>query len=150
MTKTEQLENYLINYKKHTFSKSIKITLKKENELLVTLPIYCPYKKARDFVLSNFEKIKSFKMPKNDISEDIKTKFDTLEIIKSDSFKTVSKKGKVYFYYPDYLDFNSSKIQKELMQAYKKALKIEAKNYLPERLEFLSKKFCRKQYKFSI
>ena len=34
MNKTETIEDYKVNYKKHPFSKSIKITLKKEREIL--------------------------------------------------------------------------------------------------------------------
>ena len=68
--KHEILDNYQINYKKHIFSKSIKITLKENNSLLVTMPIYCPYKTARDFLLSNFEKIKTFKWETKSLSQD--------------------------------------------------------------------------------
>ncbi|MBR2068964.1 MAG: DUF45 domain-containing protein [Candidatus Gastranaerophilales bacterium] len=60
--KTETIEEYQINYKKHIFSKSIKITLKDDKSLLVTMPVLCPYKTARNFLISNFEKIKSFKL----------------------------------------------------------------------------------------
>lgn len=68
--KHEILDNYQINYKKHIFSKSIKITLRDEKSLLVTMPFYCPYKTARDFLLSNFEKIKAFNFNKNSLSDD--------------------------------------------------------------------------------
>lgn len=68
--KTEQLENYKINYKKHVFSKNIRITLKEGNMVLVTMPLFCPYKTARDFLMSNFEKIKSFNFNKPALSNE--------------------------------------------------------------------------------
>ncbi len=140
-TKTEEIENFKINYKKHCFSKNIKISLKQDSTILVTMPIYCPYKTAREFLLSNFEKIKGFKKEENFLSKDLKTKFETLKIIESDSLKVETKKNIVYFYYPNDVDFNSEIVQNKLKEAYLKALKIEAKNYLPDRLNYLAKKY---------
>ena len=75
-------------------------------------------------------------MPSN-----LKTKFDTLNIVESNELKIIVKKNIVYFYYPQDKDFNSLEIQNTLKEAYFKAIKIEAKNYLPQRLEFLAKKY---------
>ena len=72
MNKTEIIENYIVNYKKHIFSKSIKITLKANNLILVTLPYFCPYKNAKDFLIDNFDKIKSYRMPNPKTKEEIK------------------------------------------------------------------------------
>ena len=140
-TKTEEIENFKINYKKHCFSKNIKISLKQDSTILVTMPIYCPYKTAREFLLSNFEKIKGFKKEEKFLPKDLKTKFETLKIIESDSLKVETKKNIVYFYYPNDVDFNSEIVQEKLKEAYLKALKIEAKNYLPDRLNYLAKKY---------
>lgn len=141
MTKSETIDNYKIQYKKHPFSKSIKITLKNECDILVTMPYLCPYKIARNFLMSNFDKIKSFKIEKKILTPNLKTKFDTLKIIKSDKLETKTVNNIVYFYYPDETDFKNNEIQKKLKEAYQKALKIEAKNYLPERLAYLAKKY---------
>lgn len=139
--KVETIENFQIKYKKHPFSKNIKVTLKKEGQILVTMPILCPYKFARDFLLKNFEKIKSFKVENQILMPNLKTKFDTLKIIEANELKTIVKNNIVYFYYPNNMDFKSSEIQKALKEAHFKAIKIEAKNYLPSRLEFLAKKY---------
>ena len=61
-TKEEQLDNFLIKYKKHPFSKSIKISLKSPNNILVTMPYFCPFKNAKEFLLSNLSRIKDFKL----------------------------------------------------------------------------------------
>jgi len=142
MTKLEEIDNFQVKYKKHIFSKSIKISLKKNDEILVTMPYLCPYKVARNFLMSNLDKIKNFKIKNNKIiSPDFKTKFDTLKIFQSDNFKTEQKNKEIYFYYPKEIDFYSDEVQKLLKEAYLRAIKIEAKNYLPQRLEFLAKKF---------
>ena len=141
MNKTEVIEDFNIKYKKHLFSKSIKITLKKDNQILVTMPYLCPYKKAKEFLLSNFEKIKLFKKKDRVLSCNLQTKFDTLKIIPSDCLKIERKNKIINFYYPKEADFSSKEIQKSLKEAYMIAIKIEAKNYLPERLSFLAKKY---------
>lgn len=141
MNKVETIENFEVNFKKHPFSKSIKITLKNEGSILVTMPYLCPYKTARNFLMSNFEKIKTFKMPQKVLASNLSTKFDTLKIIESDCLKTRVENKIVCFYYPKDLDFSDKVIQNELKQAYLKAIKIEAKNYLPSRLALLAEKY---------
>ena len=84
-TKEEIIENYKIKFKKHTFSKSIKITLKKDFSILVTMPIFCPFKTAREFLLKNFEKIKAYNYEEKFIQPNFKTKFESLKTIKSDT-----------------------------------------------------------------
>ncbi len=149
-TKREQIEDYTVQYKKHPFSKNIKISLKENNFLLVTMPYFCPYKTARDFLVNNFEKLKTFKFKNKILDKNVKTKFDSLILLEDEILKTVVKKGVVYFYYPKNLDFSSNLIQKELKCAYLKALKIEAKNYLIERLEILAHKYGFKYKKVSL
>ncbi len=148
--KEEIIDGYKIKYKKHIFSKNIKITLSKDLTVLVTMPIFCSYKIARDFLYKNFEKIKNFKINKKTYTPDLKTKFDTLKIIKSDILKIQKKKEYIYFYYPKNEDFNSDKIQNKLKEAYKKALKTEAKNYLINRIDFLAKKYNFKYNKIAL
>lgn len=139
--KTETIENFEVKYKKHPFSKNIKVSLKKEGQILVTMPILCPYKIARNFLIQNFEKIKAFKIENKILNPNLKTKFDTLKIIESTELKTITKNNIVYFYYPSNIDFDNDEIQKKLKEAHFKALKIEAKNYLVQRLDFLAKKY---------
>ena len=140
-TRVEQLDDFTIKYKKHPFSKSIKISLKSKDMILVTMPYFCPFRDAKDFLLKNFNKIKNFEFRQNSIKPDFKTKFDTLKIIEADFLKTETKNKIVYFYYPKAVDFYSHEIQKALLEAYLKAIKIEATYYLPDRLDFLAKKY---------
>lgn len=146
----ETIEGINIKYKKHVFSKSIKISVKKDDLVVVTMPKYCPYKTAREFLLNNFEKIKSYNPEKKLYPEDFKTKFDSLKIIKDSEFKIKTKSNIVHFYYPNNLEFSSDVVQKEFLKAYYKALTIEAKNYLPDRIKFLSEKFGFKYNKLAL
>ncbi len=141
MQKLQNIEDYEVKYKKHPFSKTIKITLKPQKQILVTMPYFCPYKKAKEFLDENFEKIKSFNFEPQKLSQDLKTKFDTLKIVEAQELKTKISKNIVWFYYPKNLDFSSPLIQNELRKAHFSALKIEARNYLIQRLDFLSKKY---------
>ncbi len=140
-TKTEIIDNFEIKYKKHPFSKSIKVTLKDSKTVLVTLPYLCPYKAAKEFLLKNFERLKEFNFKQKKYNENFKTKFDTLKIISSDCLKTEKIKSIVNFYYPEKIGFEDDKVQNEFKNALNLALKIEAKNYLPERLAFLARKY---------
>ncbi len=149
-TKEEIIENYKIKFKKHTFSKSIKITLKKDFSILVTMPIFCSFKTAREFLLKNFEKIKAYNYEEKFIQPNFKTKFESLKTIKSDCLKTQTIKNVVHFYYPENQNFNSKEIQEKYKEAIIEAIKIEAKNYLPTRLEFLSKKYDFKYNKLTL
>ena len=139
--KKETIENFEVKYKKHPFSKSIKISLKKEGQVLVTMPYLCPFRTAKEFLLSNLDKLKEFKLEEKKLSSNLSTKFDTLKLIQSDILKTVVKNNIVYFYYPNNIKFEDDIIQKALKEAYDKAIAVEARNYLPSRLEFLARKF---------
>ena len=148
--KEETIEEYKVKYKKNIFSKSIRITLKKDDLVVVTMPKYCPYKTAKEFLLSNIEEIKAYKIKEKTYSSDFKTKFDSLKIVASEEFKTVIKNKVVHFYYPNYLEFSDKSVQKNFKKAYLKALTLEAKNYLPSRLKFLSEKYDFKYNKIAL
>lgn len=72
--KTENINGIFITYKKHPFSKSIRITPKANGEVLVTLPKNTSYSCAKDFVLKNIgwikENIKSKKLIPLDIIDE--------------------------------------------------------------------------------
>lgn len=149
-TKEEQLEDYKVKFKKHVFSKSIKISLKQDKNILVTMPYYCPFKDAKKFLLDNFEKIKNFQIEEKTYSKNFQTKFDTLKIIQDEKLEIKTKNNIVYFYYPKNSNFYSREIQEKLKRAHLLALKIEAKHFLIDRLDFLAKKYDFKYQKVSL
>ena len=72
MNKTEIIEDYKVKYRKYLFSKSIKVTRSDEDSILVTMPYFCTYKRAKEFLLSVFDKVKTFKFekaPDNNLKE---------------------------------------------------------------------------------
>lgn len=69
--KTENVNGIFIIYKKHPFSKSIRITPKINGEVLVTLPKNVPYSCAKDFVLKNIGWIKENIKSKKPVPLDI-------------------------------------------------------------------------------
>ena len=123
--KKETIENFEVKYKKHPFSKSIKISLKKEGQVLVTMPYLCPFRTAKEFLLSNLDKLKEFKLEEKKLSSNLSTKFDTLKLIQSDILKTVVKNNIVYFYYPNNIKFEDDIIQKALKKLIIKQLQLK-------------------------
>ncbi len=69
--KTENVNGIFIIYKKHPFSKSIRITPKINGEVLVTHPKNVPYSCAKDFVLKNIGWIKENIKSKKPVPLDI-------------------------------------------------------------------------------
>ena len=76
VSKDETIQGFNIKYKKHHFSRNIRISLKSDGTVLVTLPKYASYKEAKDFVISKIDWIKE------NIKEDIKNKNDIEKIRK--------------------------------------------------------------------
>ncbi len=140
-----EIDGVEYKYVKNPKSKSIKITVNDPFRVKITYPKNCPYKKAKEFVdlkkdwindtINNYKSCK--------INENFTTKSGNLIIttglIKSP--KITTSKGMVSFTYPIGADFYSKEIQDFLKKAIKKALYNEAKNYLPKRLNELSKKY---------
>lgn len=69
--RTENINGIFIIYKKHPFSKSIRITPKTSGEVLVTLPKNASYTCAKEFVLKNIGWIKENLKSKKPIPIDI-------------------------------------------------------------------------------
>ena len=132
-------------YIKKRGAKYIKISVKDSENVHITVPFLCPFEKAKDFVKANSSWIKEHleRQEFNKIDEDYKTKTDNFIITTGLTDKPVIKKtGRiVQFVYPIGRDFYSKEIQKEVKVALKKAMQIEAKEYLPKRLGELSREF---------
>ena len=130
---------------KNKNSKKIKMAIKNPYLVHVTIPYFCPYLEAEKFLEEKldwvFEHINN--LPYGKIDENFKTKTGNLIITTGITDTPVIKKtgGLIQFIYPIGADFYAKDIQTALKLAVKKALYIEAKNYLPKRLEELSKKF---------
>jgi len=133
-------------------ARNLRIILKPNKPPRVTVPFNVPFKAAEDFLYSkmfwlkeNFEKIKKLEIKKEIFDEDteFKTKHHTLIIKRHafDSCKYKVKDGLLEFYCPTDCDIKNSLIQKSISLAVIETLRIEAKNYLPEKVKELSQKY---------
>lgn len=118
------------------------------------MPYYLSYKDAETFVFKKqswIEKnLEQYEF--NLIDENFKTKTNNLVIKPSLVLEPVikTKQGIVYFLYPFNSNFYSKENQEKLKQALKKALYMEAKDYLPKRLNELAHKYNFKYNKLSL
>ncbi len=69
--KSENIDEIFITYKKHPFSKNIRITPKTNGNVLVTLPKNVSFSYAKDFVLKNIDWIKENAASKKPVPLDI-------------------------------------------------------------------------------
>ncbi len=148
------LDDVEYKYVKSKSSKSLKITVKDRFHIRVSMPYYLSYKDAETFVFKKKDWIEKTleQYEFNLIDENFKTKTNNLVIQASLVLEPVIKlkQSKVYFLYPFNSDFYSKENQDKLKLAVKKALYIEAKNYLPKRLDDLANKHNFKYNKLSL
>ncbi len=145
LSKIVDVEGVEFRYKKIKNSKSVKIRVKDRFHVNVTIPYLMSYNDAEIFVLKNKTFINQAlsDCEFNMIDENFCTKTNNL-IIKRENVKApvIKKRGRnIYFYYPLTSDFYSKEIQESAALALKKAMYIEAKEYLPKRVEEIAKKY---------
>ncbi|MEI8377824.1 MAG: SprT family zinc-dependent metalloprotease [bacterium] len=139
-------------FKKSLKAKKLTIKVRPKDGIIVTMPWYFAYNKAQDFarthlewIKSNLKKMQDFK--KNLVIFDENTEFSTkkhhLFIQKKDIKKSISsiKDGKIVVKFPLNEDISKSENQDKIRKAITEAFRIEAKEFLPQRVEFLAQKF---------
>lgn len=150
--KTIELEGINILFKKNRKSTKLRIKVSPKNGTIVTMPWFFPYDKAKDFakghldwIKTNLEKIEKFK--KNTVIFDENTEFTTrnykLVIARKNIKKSFSsiKDGKIFVNFTPCEDISTKENQEKIRKAIIEAFRLEAKEYLPQRTEFLAKKF---------
>ena len=153
-SKTVLIDDVEYKYIKNKKSKSVKITVKDRFHVNISLPYSLSYKDAETFVFKKSNVInKTLNLCDfNLIDKEFKTKSNNLKInaafIQKPDIK--QKKGIVYFNYPLNSDFYSKEIQSALKIAVKKAFYIEAKEYLPRRINELAQKYGFKYNKLAL
>jgi predicted metal-dependent hydrolase len=139
-------------FKKSLKAKKLTIKVRPKDGIIVTMPWYFTYNKAQDFakthlewIKSNLKKMQDYK--KNLINFDENTEFSTkkhrLFIEKKDIKKCISsiKEGKIIIKFPLNEDISKIENQDKIRKAIKEAFRLEAKEFLPQRVDFLAKKF---------
>jgi hypothetical protein len=139
-------------FKKSLKAKKLTIKVRPKDGIIVTMPWYFTYGKAQDFakthlewIKSNLKKMQDYK--KNLINFDENTEFSTkkhiLVIEKKDIKKSFSsiKDGKIIVKFPLDEDISKTENQDKIRKTITEAFRLEAKEYLPQRLEFWAQKF---------
>lgn len=138
--------------KKNRRSKKISIRITPFKGIVVSLPYYASYKAAEKFVESKIEwinksllKIKETENKRKIFDENTtyKTRNHLLKIEQgnSDKISIYVSKSVINVKYPNYLEVVSPSVQKAVRAGIVKALRKEAKEYLPARVEMLAGKF---------
>ncbi|MEI8388712.1 MAG: SprT family zinc-dependent metalloprotease [bacterium] len=141
-----------VHFYKIKNAKNLRIILKPNRPPRITVPARVPFQTAEDFLHSkilwlkeNFEKIKQLENKNTvfDENSEFKTREHTLNIKRHalDSFKYKIKDGLLEFYCPVGCDIKTSPVQKLIALAIIETLRLEAKNYLPEKVKELSQKY---------
>lgn len=150
--KTVEIDGIKINLKKNRQNKKIKLKINQNGNVLISLPFNCTFFQAIEFAKSQIDWIKKNvkKMTQNapkiqifDENTIFSTKHHILFIEKNDIKKSLTsiKNGKIHIRFPKdeniLIENNQQKIKKAILEA----LRLEAKEFLPKRLDFWSKKY---------
>ncbi|MDD3150706.1 MAG: SprT family zinc-dependent metalloprotease [Candidatus Gastranaerophilales bacterium] len=133
-------------------AKRINIRIKQNAEIRVTIPFYLSFKNAQSYIIENKEWIikntqKLSKLRKEESVFDEKTDFSTKKhklIIEKTFTKKITSKikdNKIFIQIPDGFDIKNQYIQNIIKKAILQAKRIEARDYLPNRVEILAKKY---------
>jgi predicted metal-dependent hydrolase len=147
-----EVDGIQILFKKSKKAKKLSIKVRPKDGTIVTLPWFFPFDKAKDFAITHLDWIKSnlIKMEsykKNLTVFDGNTTFTTKShrlVIEKKTVKKVStsiKEGKITVKFPLEEDIRTDENQTKIRKAITEAFRIEAKEYLPQRLELLAKRF---------
>jgi len=150
-----------VSFLKYKSSLKIKIIVKADASIKVTMPQNATYQQAIDFVnskkqwiLDNLKNIKNKNVTQNKITENQKniTPFHDLILIKSknDKIFITFKDRNLVLNYPENINLEDDRIQNAIKQGIEITLKNEALKYIPQRLKFLADKHNLKFNKLSI
>lgn len=150
--KIVEIAGIKINFKKNRQNKKIKLKVKQNGDVFVSLPVNCSFFQAIEFAKSQIgwieENVK--KMTENssiaevfDENTTFSTKNHILLIEKTDIKKTITsiKNGKIHIKFPKNEDILTKDNQQKIKKAIIETLRIEAKEFLPKRLDFWAKKY---------
>ncbi len=154
MTKSFTLEGIgPIKMTKSSRFRNIKITIRPFNGVNVSIPPSLSFKDAEQFIQtkknwikSNVEKVHDIEKKQTvfDEATTFRTKDHQLKIVPHNghSIKLIIKNNIIYVFYPAFADVKDPRIQNAVRKAIIEAWRIEAKRYLPSRVDHLAKKYC--------
>jgi predicted metal-dependent hydrolase len=139
-----------IVFRKRKGLRRINLSVKSDHEVDVSFPHYVSYDEANKFVI---EKADWIRKTQREIAKIKPAFFDKTTNFATRSYKlqllehnekyvrrVITDDGFLNIYYPENADINSPKLQNIFRQCILDVLYVEAKEYLPKRLEFLANK----------
>lgn len=133
-----------VQLQKHANSQSIRISIKSDGKIVVTMPKWAPYSAGVAFIRSKQAWIKANQEPATYIKDGQAIgKFHHIYYRSSSeiTLPTNRQKGsELWVTYPENLDIKSTSVQKSAQTIAKRALRNQAENLLPKRLADLADK----------
>ena len=140
-----------VKIRKSKRCKNVSIALKPNKGITVTLPISLSYKyglnileQKRSWIEKHLPKIKAIEQKATIFDENSIFKTSKRQVIikkhSSDKVKTKIDTNSIYIYYPENIPVKTLEIQEIIRVTIVRALRIEAKEYLPNRTYELAKK----------
>lgn len=141
-----------VKFKKSNRARNISIAVKPIHGVHVTVPNYVSYFDAekiviqkKDWIVKHLDKTREIEKGYTKFSEDKlhRTKFHELVLNRTGGNKITVRvqSGKINVTYPLQLNSESEIVQSAIRKGIERAFKVEAKNYLPTRVNELAKNF---------
>ncbi len=141
-----------VRFRKNKRSKNVSISIRPENGVVVNFPYYVSYRFAlnvverkRSWILNHLPKIEEYKSKRTIFNETstFNTRYRKLVVGKNTSsdIKTKITSESINITYPEHIEVNNSEFQDIIRTTIIKALRKEAKEFLPERTHILSEKY---------
>lgn len=142
----------IVKFCKSIFARNISISVRPIYGVKVSLPYYVSYSTAekivnqkRDWILWQLNRTKEIEKRRTvfNESESYQTRFHTLALFKHEKnlFSVRVQNGLIKIHYPTYVDVSSEKVQEVIRTGIERALRKEAKDYLPVRVKELAEKY---------
>jgi predicted metal-dependent hydrolase len=141
-----------VEYRKSTKAKYPRITVYKERGVVVSIPKHLSFNEAESFVLSRLEWIEKSLQKLNSIKQEqtiyngkcsFSTKFRIMNLIPDNRKNLHLKISEKYFdiYYPHDTDIENEEIQSIIRKFIEHVWKVEAHEYLPEKMLYWTSKY---------
>lgn len=141
-----------VRFRKNIRSKNVNISLRPQKGVVVTFPPYVNYHYAlkivenkKSWIKKHWPKIQAIENRSTVFTEEtyFKTRYRLLKITKNcnNHIKTKLTSNSIEIEYPEEKSIKSEEIQHIIKKTIIKALRHEAKEYLPERVQLLAQKY---------
>jgi predicted metal-dependent hydrolase len=147
-----------VEYRTSAKAKCLRISVHKEKGVIVSVPKWLSFKEAESFVISRLKWIEKSLQKLNSVEQrqqtvysgenGFSTKFRSMNLIPDDRKNLRLKISEKHFdiYYPQNIDVENEEIQSVIRKFIEHVWKVEAHEYLPERLLYWAN-ICNFRYK---